>query len=119
MPSSENQERPASTTNHQNGDGPPNFSHSRDTSKSGTGGRGKSSYGGKGSWRGQGSGGNLGDRRGRTSRGGSNRKKDIGRGEWAYANQTASPSPYKLIDEAVIQLIEERITTSEMQNDKN
>lgn len=111
MASQENQGHSAPTTNHQNGEGP----FPRSTLDRGTGSK---RAGGRGSSRGGGGRGHRGSGAGRGGRVGSNKKKEVGRAEWAYVNQTASSFSSGLINQAVNQLTDEHVTPSELQNDK-
>ena len=120
MASQENQGHSAPTTNHQNGEGLfPRSTHDRSTGNTRAGGREKSRSGGRGSSRGGGGQGHRGNGAGRGGRGGFNKKKEVGRAEWAYVNQTASSFSSGLIIQAVIQLTDEHVTPSELQNDKS
>ncbi|CAF9932768.1 MAG: tRNA pseudouridine synthase 1 [Alectoria fallacina] len=76
MASQENQGHSAPTTNHQNGEGP----FPRSTLDRGTGSK---RAGGRGSSRGGGGRGHRGSGAGRGGRVGSNKKKEVGRAEWA------------------------------------
>ena len=75
MPSQENHEHSAPTTNHHNGEGSSHSARDIRTGNSMGGGRGR----GRGSSNGFGS-------RNRGNGGGRHKKKDIGRAEWAYVD---------------------------------
>lgn len=112
MASRENHENTAPTTNHQNDEGVPHSAHGRGAGSSRAGGRGSSRvWGGRGD---RGHQGNRGNKGGRGGRGGFNKKKEVGRAEWAYVIQTASSIPSGLTHEAVLQLTEEHATMSEL-----
>lgn len=120
MASQENREHSARSTTHQNGEGLPHFAHNRGTGNSRVGGRGNSRSGHRGGSGGRGRRGDQGHRGNGAGRGawvGSNKKKEVGRAEWAYVNQTSS-SLSGLIHEVVLHLTEEHATTSELRNDK-
>ena len=97
----------ASTTVQPHGDAYPHLEHGTDTFNSRT----KGQKGSKNQGRGRGNGA------GKHHQGGFKRKKEVGRAEYGYVNQSLFSMPLALIDEAVNQSTEERATLSKLQND--
>lgn len=125
MASHGHDEPSASTATHQNRE---EFSHSAEdggTSKLRVRGKDDSKprgdVGNSGGWGGRGDQRYRGDRGnwGARGRDGPNKKKEVGRAEWSYVNETASSLPFELIYQAAMQLIEKHATASKPQNDRN
>ena len=145
MASQESEKRSAPATNQQNGDACPHSQHGTSELQDKKNSK-IAKYRGIESWRGR-KDGRAQERRGnragqagrvapprnkeygraerdgdRTNRAGKDNqtpsiKKDVGRAEWAYVSSHFSSIALALIDEAVLQLTEERATMSKLQND--
>ena len=107
MASQEGPMSSASTTVQPHGDAYPHLEHGTDTFNSRTKCQKDSKHQGKG----------RGNGAAKHHQGGSKRKKEVGRAEYGYVNQSLSSMALALIHEAVNQAIEERATLSKLQND--